>query len=346
MQVDKLTYFALLVKKCVNEREPRSDPAVTRIFIEALNSFKKNHNVQEEYKQNERSIQYIIAMSRELEIIYRNNKLTPWGTAIAFFTPDNVPVELPMGLRILFLRAFLLENYAFIRSLHDHIREFSIVRDSISWYRDIKALPQTGLLNSAFSVYINALKLAYKSADGIAVQRRYLALYRQAMKKGKTAKALIPKIKPSLGLMEDLDLLKKRRTNNDQVSLRETDGHEPYAEIMKRFPDYKTLVAEDKRFLTSILLEVYGYIGERSLPEDEVISVLENLYTSLADPIFNVCDLDTLVNVFVTQKKLEGYKINEIETREAIVRASRKDRYKYQILPDRQGKNRFIKIKR
>jgi hypothetical protein len=348
MQIDKIVYFAMLLRKCVDERAPKSDASVTRLFMGILGSFIKQHQLNEGYYQNDRSVAYLLTMSKELEIIYRNNKPTPWGTALAFFVPDDIPMELPTEFKILFAKSFLLENFAFIKSLIIHMEQYQVIRDDFSWYREMKAIPKTGYANNAFSVYIHALKIAYESAEGVALQRRYLSLYRQAAKNGKTAKALLPKMKPPLGMMEDLDLLKKRKSNNNSILFSEMNGHKPCVEIMKRFQDYKSLTKTYNRDekLTSILLETYGYEGAKSLDETEILSLSEDMYANLADPVFNVCDLDTLINIIVAQKGIEGYRLSEPEVKEAIIRASKRDRYRYQILPDRRGKNRFLKIKK
>ena len=344
MQVNKIVYFALLLKRCVNIREPRSDTVVARIFHEALNSFRRNHRLVEGYEQNKRSIQYIITMAKELEIIFANNKLTPWGRTLEFSTPDEIPIELPIEFRIFFLRCFLLENYAFVKSLHDHLQKFREIRDEYPWYEKISTLPKNELINHAFSIYVQALKIASESVGNLATRRRYLKLYRQALRRGKTAKALYPKIKPSLGLMEDLNFIKKRKVNNNKISLSEKNGHKPYSEIMKRFSNYKTLVSE-KNNLFPILLEAYGYTAKRGLSNQEIISNIENLYKRLSDPVFKVCDINTLTEMTVVQKGLEGYKLNEPEVKGTVIEASKKDMYRYQILPDRYGKNRFLKIK-
>ena len=343
MQVNKIVYFALLVKRCVNTRQPRSDATVARKFDEALNSFKRNHRLEEGYEQNKRSIQYIITMAKELEIISRNNKLTPWGRTLEFLAPDEIPIELPIEVKIFFLKCFLLENYAFVKSLHNHLQKFREIRDEYSWYAKIKTLPKNELVNHAFSVYVHALKIANESVNSLAIRRRYLRLYRQALRRGKTAKALYHKIKPSLGLMEDLNFIERRKANNNKISLSEKNGHKPYSEIMKRFSSYKTLALEEN--LIPTLLEAYGYTGKKMLSTQEIISNIESLYKRLSDPVFKVCEINTLINIVVVQKGLQGFKLNESKVKEIIVEAPKKDMYRYQILSDRYGKNRFLKIK-
>jgi hypothetical protein len=342
MQVDKLVYFALLLKRCLSKRDPRPDEMIVRIFTEKLNSYRNSHGLEEGYEQNARSIQYIIIMAQELEILFGNNKMTPWGTTLEFLTPEEIPIDLPMEFRIFFLKCFLLENYAFIRSLSDHLQKFGEMIDDFSWYKETKTPVREGLTNHAFSVYIHSLRTAYSSVNSIGLQRRYLRLYRRAMKTGKTAKALLPKLKPSLGLMEDLGLLKMRKTNNSRISFSDYGGHKPCLEILKRFPDYKTLSREEN--VIPILLEAYGCSGKKTLSDQELLHEMEDLYIHISDPIFNVCDIDTLINVTTLQKNLQGYALRESEIRQVIIDASKKDRRKYQILSDRQGKNRFLKI--
>lgn len=344
MQVDKLVYFALLLKECVNKREPRPDETIVRIFTEKLDSYKNKHGLEEGYVQNSRSIEYIITMAHELEILFENNKFTPWGRTLEFLTPEEIPVELPTEFKIFFLMCFLFENYAFIRSLSDHLQKFGEMIDDISWYREIKATPREGLINHAFSVYIHSLRTAYNSVDSIGLQRRYLRLYRQAMKRGKTAKALYPKVKPSLGLMEDLGLLKNRRANENSISFSDCKGHKPCLEILKRFPDYKTLSREEN--VIPLILEAYGYSGKKTLSYQDLLQDMEDLYIRLSDPVFNVCDIYTLIDVTVVQKDLQGYALRESEVKQVIIEASKKDRRKYQILSDRHGQNRFLKIMR
>jgi hypothetical protein len=348
MQIDKIIYFAILLKKCIEDRVPRPDSTVTRSFLAALHSYTEKYELEGGYHQNERSAAYLLTMSKELEIIYRNNKPTPWGTALAFFVQDDVPKELSTEFKIIFAKYFLLENFAFIRSLTDHIEQFRVLRDDYSWYRETMALPKGGYANTAFSVYIHALKIAYESSESIALQRRYLSLYRQAGKKGKTAKALFPKMKPPLGMMEDLNLLQKRKTNNNAIRFAEDNGHIAGTDLMKRFQDYKALIKtySGNDELTSIVLQAYGYQGTKTRDKSEILSISEALYTKLADPVFNVCDFDTLTNILVVQNNLQGYRILESEVKQIILDASKKDRYKYQILPDRRGKYRFLKIKK
>jgi hypothetical protein len=287
-------------------------------------------------------------MSKELEIIYKNNKPTPWGTGLAFFVPDEVPVELSIEFKILFARSFLLENFAFMKSLTDHMERFEVITDDYSWYSGTKNAPKNGYSNTAFSVYIHALKIAFDSSEDIAIKRRYLALYRQTTKKGKTAKALFPKIKPLLGIIEDIGFIQKRKSNNSAILFAENNGHKPCIELMKLFPDYKLLTGTYNRDenLISIILETFGYKGTKMLRESEILSSAEALYPDLADPVFNVCDLDTLISILVVRKGLEGYSISEREVKKVIEGASKKDRYKYQILPDRRGAYRFFKFQK
>ena len=94
-----------------------------------------------------------------------------------------------------------------------------------------------------------------------------------------------------------------------------------------------------------ILFQAYGYLGKERLSDQELLREVENLYPNLSDPVFNVCDIDTLINVIVVQECLKGHALKESEVKQAIVDASKKDRRKFQILPDRHGKNRFLKIK-
>ena len=75
------------------------------------------------------------------------------------------------------------------------------------------------------------------------------------------------------------------------------------------------------------------------------ISNIENLHKRLSDPVFKVCDINTLINITVVQKGLQGYNLTESNVKETIIEASKKDMYKYQILSDRYGKDRFLKIK-
>lgn len=349
MQVDRIVYFAILLSRCVKAREPISDALASRRFEEALSSFKMKHRIEEGYEQNERSIQYLITMAKELGIIFRNNKLTPWGITLNFFTPTReIPIALPSEFKLFFLKCFLLENYAFVKSLYDHIRNFPEIRDEYSWYRRIDRLPKDELSNHAFSVYIYALKIASMSVDSLAMRRRYLRLYRQTLKKGKTAKALYPKIKPSLGLMEDLDLIKERRDNDKRILLWEKNGHKPYSRILDRLSDYKMVVntiERGKENLLPIFLEAFGFTGRNILSNQEIMSDIETLYEKLRDPVFKACDINVLVDITVIQKGLQGYQLNESEVKEAIIKASRKDTYRYQLLPDRYGKYRFLKIK-
>jgi hypothetical protein len=346
MQVDKAVYFALLVKKCIDPRQPRSDASVVRMFNDALKIFKLHHNLEEGYEQNQRSIEYIVSMAKELEIVFKNNKQTPWGRALEFLTPDEVPLELPVETRIFLLKCFLLENYAFVKSLYDHLTKFSNLRDDYSWYKET-SVPRTekGLANHAFSVYLQAIRIAADSVDRVVVKRRYLKLYRKASRTGKTAKALYPKIKPSLGLMEDLNLIERRKHVDDKISFLQRNGHKPYPEIMTRFSAYKTIVSEENKSLASTLIEAFGYPKTRTLAKGEIISCVEDLYKKLSDPVFGVCDVNTLINVMVTEKGLQGYKLNEFEVKETIMEASKKDTYKYQMLSDRLGHYRFLKIK-
>jgi hypothetical protein len=344
MQVDKLVYFALLLKECVSKREPRSDEMIVRIFAEKLDSYKNRHGLEEGYEQNSRSIEYIITMAHELEILFENNKFTPWSTTLEFLTPEEIPVELPTEFKIFFLKCFLLGNYALIRSLSDHLEKFSEMIDDISWYREIKASPREGLINHAFSVYIHSLKIAYNSVNSIGLQRRYLRLHRQAMKGGKTAKALYHKVKPSLGLMEDLNLLKNRKANGNRISFSASKGHKPCLEILERFPDYKTLSLEEN--VIPLILDAFGYSGKKTLSDQDLLQDIEDLYIRLSDPVFNVCDIHALIDVTVVQKDLQGYALRESEVKQVITEASKKDRRKYQILSDRHGQNRFLKIMR
>ena len=211
MQIDKVVYFAILLKKCIDVRVPKTDPTVIRLFLGNLQSFIENNSLEEGYKQNDRSAAYLLTMSKELEVIFRNNKLTPWGSALNFFVEDEIPIELSKEFKILFAKYFLLENFAFIKSLTDHEERYRTLKDDYSWYRETVGLPKNGYANTAFSVYFNALKIAYESSEGVALQRRYLSLYREAGKKGKSAKALLPKMKPPLGMMEDIGLIDKRK---------------------------------------------------------------------------------------------------------------------------------------
>lgn len=348
VQIDKIVHFAILLKKCVDKRVPRSDSSVTRLFMDISRSFIEKHQLKEGYSQNERSIAYLLTMSKELEIIYKNNKPTPWGTGLAFFVPNEVPVELSIEFKILFARSFLLENFAFMKSLTDHMERFEVIMDDYSWYSGTKNTPRNGYSNTAFSVYIHALKIAHDSSEGVASQRRYLALYRQTAKKGKTAKALFPKIKPLLGLIEDMGFIQKRKSNNNAILFAENNGHKPFVELMKLFPEYRLLTRTYNMDgnLISIILETFGYKGTKILHESEILSFVEALYADLADPIFNVCDLDTLISILVVRKGLEGYSISELEVKRVIERASKKDRYRYQILPDRRGTYRFFKFQK
>jgi hypothetical protein len=348
VQIDKLIYFAILLKKCVDERNPKSDSNITRLFLNYLNFLVQKQQLKEGYSQNERSTAYLMTMSRELDIIYRNNKPTPQGNALGFFVPEEILTELPEGFKILFAKSFLLENYAFIKSLTEHMQQYKVIRDNYSWYHDVKATPENGLVNNAFSVYMYSLKIAYESSEGIGNQRRYLQLYRQAAKKGKTAKALFPKIKPHLGLMEDIGLLKKRKYNDNVILFGENNGHTTCTELMNHFQDYRVLnkVYHRDENLTSIILNFFGYERTKIIHDNEVLLLTEDLYTKLSDPVFNVCDLDTLVNILVVQKGIEGYRLSELEVKEIVTQASKRDRYKYQILPDRHGQYRFLKIKK
>ena len=117
---------------------------------------------------------------------------------------------------------------------------------------------------------------------------------------------------------------------------------------MKRFQDYKLLTMTYNRSenLTSIVLESFGYQGIKSIDESDILLRSEALYSKLADPVFNVCDLDSLINILVVQKSIEGYKISETDVKLILDKVSKKDRYRYQILPDRRGKYRFLKIKK
>lgn len=348
MQIDKIVYFAILLKKCIEERVPRPDSAVTRSFLAALHSYTERHELEGGYHQNERSAAYLLTMSKELEIIYKNNKPTPWGTALAFFVQDDIPKELSAEFRIVFAKYFLLENFAFIRSLTDHVERFQVLRDDYSWYRETTVLPKGGYANTAFSIYIHALKYAYESSESIALQRRYLLLYRQAGKKGKTAKALFPKMKPPLGMMEDIGLIQRRKSINNTIKFAENNGHATCTDLMRQFQDYKSMVKTYTRNndLTSIILQAYGYQGTKTRDKPEILSISEDLYTKLADPVFNVCDFDTLTNILVVQNNIQGYRVTEREVKQTIDEASKKDRYRYQILPDRRGKYRFLKIKK
>jgi hypothetical protein len=344
VQVDKLVYFALLLKECVSKREPRSDEMVVRIFAEKLDSYKDRHRLAEGYEQNSRSIEYIITMAHELEILFENNKFTPWGMTLEFLTPEEIPIEFPAEFKIFFLKCFILENYAFIRSLSDHLEKFSEMIDDISWYREIKTTPREGMINHAFSVYIHSLKTAYNSVNSIGLQRRYLRLYRQAMKGGKTAKALYHKVKPSLGLMEDLNLLKNRKANGNRILFSDYKGRKPCLEILKRFPDYNKLLREEN--IIPMILDAFAYSGKKTLSDQDLLQDIEDLYIRLCDPVFNVCDIHTLIDVTVIQKDLQGYALRESEAKQVIIEASKKDKRKYQILSDRHGQNRFLKITR
>jgi len=343
MQVDKVVYFAILVSRCVETREPTSNSLVIHRFEAALSSFKASHGIVAGYVQNKRSIEYVVTMAKELGIIFPNNKLAPWGTILSYFTPaDIIPTTLPFEFKIFFLKCFLLQNYAFVKSLYDHLTQFPEMRDEYSWYR-IVGLPGDELSNHAFSVYVHALRLASKSVDSLATRRRYLKLYREALKRGKTAKALYPKIKPSLGLMEDLNLIKERMNNDKKILLSQKNGYRPYSSIIDHFSDYKVLVLEEK--LIPILLQAFGYSGKKILSNREIISNIEKLYEQLSDPVFKACDMSTLIDILVIQRGLQGYQLNESDVKEAIIEASKKNIYRYQILPDRYGKYRFLKIK-
>lgn len=342
MQVDRIVYFAILVRGC-DVREPKPDTKVARLFEEEFNSFKTDNHISEEFKLNKRSIQYTIRIAKELGIIFRNNKLTPRGRTLAFFTPPGrISIKLPIQYKMCFSKIFLLEDYAFIKSFYDHVQKFKEIRDALSWYKKPEKRSKEQI-NHAFSVYINALRIAIESVKSLATRRRYLKLHRNALKRGKTAKALYHKIKPPLGWMEDINLIEKRKAHNNKILLSEKNGYKPYSRIMKQFSDYKTVVEEEKRI--SFLLEAYGYEGKTKLTNKEIISEIENLHKALSDPVFKVCDMDTLIDVMVVQEGLNGYQINESNIRDIIVEASKKDRYRYQILSDRYGNYRFLKIK-
>ncbi len=143
--------------------------------------------------------------------------------------------------------------------------------------------------------------------------------------------------------MEDLNLIKERRRNDKRILLSQKNGHEPYSKIIDRFSDYKVLVSEER--LIPILLQAFGYTGKRPLSNRETISTIESLYERLSDPVFKACDMNTLVDITVIRKGLQGYQINESDVKEVIIEASNKNTYRYQILPDRYGKYRFLKIK-
>jgi hypothetical protein len=346
VQVDKIVYFALLLRKCVKTREPSSDRVIVRKFEEALSSFRNSHGIEEGYRQNKRSMQYVITMGKELEVIFRNNKLTSWGRTLRFFTPtDEIPIELPFEFKILFLRCFLLENYAMVKSVHDHLERFGEIRDDHRWYEKMKKMPKDELVNHAFSVYVQALKIAVESVHSLNKRRRYLDLYKNTVRQGKTAKALYPKIKPSLGMMEDLNLIDKREDSNNKISVSEKRAVKPYSEIIRLFPDYKTLVSRMQEDLLYIILGAFGYTGRRILSGQEMIKHVENLYSQLRDPAFNVCDINTLISITVIQKSLEGYRLKESEVRETITEEQANSRHKYRILPDRYGEKRFLRIK-
>lgn len=347
MQVDKIVYFAILLKKCIKTREPSSDRVIARKFEEALSSFRKNHEIKRGYKQNKRSIQYIITMAKELEVIFRNNKLTPWGRTLEFFTPmGEIPMELPVEFKIFFLRCFLLENYAMVKSVYKHLERFDEIRDNHHWYEAITRMPKEGLANHALSVYVQALKIAVDSVHSLSMRRRYLKLYRETVRRGKTAKALYPKIKPSLGMMEDLNLIIEREISDDIILFSEINAVKPYCEIIRSFPNYEAVVSQTHEDLLHIILRNFGYIGSKILSGQETIEHIEKLYGQLRDPAFNVCDINTLINITVVQKGLEGYQLKESEVRETIGKAQENNRHKYQILPDRYGEKRFLRIKR
>jgi hypothetical protein len=336
----------LLAKKCVDPRQPRSDDALVRIFNEALKVFKEQHNIKEGYEQNRRSIQYMIIMANELGLIFKNNKLTPWGRVLEFLTPEQVPMEPTDEARIFLLNCFLLENYAMIRSLYDHVSRFSDIHDDASWYKETTAIPHgRELLNRAFSVYLHAIRIAVDSVDRMTIKRRYLKLYRQALKTGKTAKALYPKIKPALGIMEDLDLIEERKQVDGKIVYLQANGHKPYPEIMTSFSSYKTVLSKERESLLSTLIEAYGHLRTKTLTRKEIISSVEDFYKKLSDPTFGVCDVNTLIDVTVIKKGLQGFCLSELEVKEAIIEASKMDQYKYQMLSDRLGNYRFIKIK-
>jgi hypothetical protein len=348
MQVDKAVYFALLIKKCADPRQPRSDESIVRLFNNALKAFKVQQKIREGYEQNHRSIEYVVSMAKELEIVFKNNKQTPWGRVLDFLIPDEVPLELPAGAKVFFLKCFLLEDFAFVKSLYDHISRFSKVCDDYLWYKETTGRrPERDLTNHAFSIYLNAIRIAVDSVDGVIIKRRYLKLYREALRTGKTAKALYPKIKPALGIMEDLNLLERRKSVDGRIGVLQINGHRPYSEIMTRFPSYRAIASEELKnnSLVSTLIEVCGYPRIKTLSENEMISCVEDLYKKLSDPVFGVCDMNTLISVIVIEKGLQGYDLSESDVKETIMAASKKDAYKYQILSDRLGHYRFLKIK-
>jgi hypothetical protein len=348
VQIDKIIYFAMLLKKCVDVRVPKSDSSATRSFLDVSHSFIEKNQLREGYSQNERSSAYLLTMSKELEIIYRNNKPTPWGTGLAFFVPEEIPMELSTEFKILFARSFLLEDFAFLKSLTEHMDKFGVITDDYSWYSETKDALKSPYSNTALSVYIHALKIAYESSESVTNQRRFLSLYRQTAKKGKNAKALFHKIKPPLGIIEDIGFIQKRKSSNNAILFAENNGHKPCIELMKLFPDYKLLTRTYNRDenLISTILVAFGYKGTKTLRESEILSLAEALYPNLADPIFNVCDLGTLISILVVQKSLDGYSISEPEVKKVIEKASKKNRYKYQILPDRRGVYRFFKFQK
>lgn len=348
MQVDRAVYFALLVKKCTDPRQPRSDESAVRLFDDALKKFKFQHNIQEGYEQNQRSIEYILSMAKEFELVFKNNKQTPWGRVLNFLTPGEVPLDLPAETKIFFLKCFLLEDFAFSRSLYDHILRFSKVCDDHLWYKETgERMPEKGLTNHAFSVYLNAIRIAIDSVDRIVVKRRYLKLYRQALRTGKTAKALYPKIKPALGIMEDLGLIERRKNVDAAIGFLQANDHKPYPELMTRFPSYKAIVSEELKnnSLVSTIIDAYGYTRTKTVSEKEKISSIEDYYRKLSDPVFGVCDVNTLTSIMVVKKGLQGYNLGESDLKETIANASKKDPYRYQILSDRLGHYRFLKIK-
>lgn len=284
-------------------------------------------------------------MAKELEIVFRNNKLTPWGRTLEFLTTDQIPTEVPVEFQIFFLKCFLLENYAFLKSLHDHVQRFQEVRDESVWYEKTKPMSKGELVNHAFSVYLHALRTAIESVRSSATRGRYLELYRDALRRGKTAKALHPKIKPSLGMMEDLDLIISRKAHDNRIALSKKNNHTPYRELMECLPNYNVLVSSMNDKLINTLFEAYGYTRDKALSAREIISNVEDLFTQLSDPVFKVCDMNTLIDVAVIQAGLNGYRLMESSVREIVIEESSKAPRKYQILPDRHGKKRFFKIR-
>lgn len=232
-----------------------------------------------------------------------------------------------------------------VKSLHDHLERFGEIRDDYRWYKARKMLPKNELVDHAFSVYVHALKIAVESVHSLDIRRRYLKLYRKAVRRGKTAKALYPKIKPSLGIMEDLNLVNREGPSNNRISFLEKNVVRPYCEIIRFLPNYKTVVSRAQEDLLHTLLRNCGYPGTKIVSGQETIEHVENLYEKLRDPAFNVCDINTLINILVIQKGLQGYRLKESEAREMINEAQTNDRHRYQILPDRYGEKRFLRIK-